>query len=142
MNAQSTSALTTSLSCSTNLKAAPSPLNLRTADCLALPYWSMETNAAQSGTVHVRKTNTHPMTVHVLVLTFLQTSVHSLMSLLCALGRCSMFPDLNVITFDGNSVAIYKAASYIVTQLPNETISILVQECPADSESNVSQYLT
>ncbi|XP_039991611.1 otogelin [Xiphias gladius] len=49
--------------------------------------------------------------------------------------RCSMFPDLNVITFDGNSVAIYKAASYIVTQLPNETVSVLVQECPADSES-------
>uniref|UniRef100_A0A3B4YDQ7 Otogelin n=1 Tax=Seriola lalandi dorsalis TaxID=1841481 RepID=A0A3B4YDQ7_SERLL len=44
--------------------------------------------------------------------------------------RCSMFPDLNVITFDGNSVAIYKAASYIVTQLPNETVSVLVQECP------------
>ncbi|XP_060900124.1 otogelin [Labrus mixtus] len=49
--------------------------------------------------------------------------------------RCSMFPDLNVITFDGNSVAIYKAASYVVTQLPNETVSILVQECPADSDS-------
>ncbi|XP_069037970.1 otogelin [Lepisosteus oculatus] len=43
--------------------------------------------------------------------------------------RCSVFPDLNVITFDGNSVAIYKAASYIVTQLPNETVSIQVQEC-------------
>ena len=53
-----------------------------------------------------------------------------------------MFPDLNVITFDGNSVAIYKAASYIVTQLPNETVSVLVQECPADSESPVSQYHT
>ncbi|KAI3377328.1 hypothetical protein L3Q82_008531, partial [Scortum barcoo] len=51
--------------------------------------------------------------------------------------RCSMFPDLNVITFDGNSVAIYKAASYIVTQLPNETVTVLVQECPADSESPV-----
>uniref|UniRef100_A0A8C9VDF4 Otogelin n=1 Tax=Scleropages formosus TaxID=113540 RepID=A0A8C9VDF4_SCLFO len=38
--------------------------------------------------------------------------------------RCSVFPDLNVITFDGNSVAIYKAASYIVSQLPNETVSI------------------
>uniref|UniRef100_A0A665WSA5 Otogelin n=1 Tax=Echeneis naucrates TaxID=173247 RepID=A0A665WSA5_ECHNA len=44
--------------------------------------------------------------------------------------RCSMFPDLNIITFDGNSVAIFKAASYIVTQLPNETVSVLVQECP------------
>ncbi|KAM9408251.1 otogelin [Pholidichthys leucotaenia] len=49
--------------------------------------------------------------------------------------RCSMFPDLNVITLDGNSFAIYKAASYIVTQLPNETVSVLVQECPADSQS-------
>ncbi|KAG9352436.1 hypothetical protein JZ751_020850, partial [Albula glossodonta] len=43
--------------------------------------------------------------------------------------RCSVFPDLNVITFDGNSVAIYKAASYIATELPNETVSIQVQEC-------------
>ncbi|KAM3877462.1 otogelin [Diretmus argenteus] len=51
--------------------------------------------------------------------------------------RCSIFPDLNVITFDGNSVAIYKAASYIVTQLPNETVSVLVQECPAESESTL-----
>ncbi|XP_061101225.1 otogelin [Conger conger] len=43
--------------------------------------------------------------------------------------RCSLFPDLNVITFDGNSVAIFKAASYIVTKLPDETVSIQVQEC-------------
>ena len=52
-----------------------------------------------------------------------------------------MFPDLNVITFDGNSVAIYKAASYIVTQLLNETVSVLIQECPADSESQVSDIV-
>ncbi|XP_068431508.1 otogelin [Clinocottus analis] len=51
--------------------------------------------------------------------------------------RCTMFPDLNLITFDGNSVAVYKAASYIVTQLSNETVSVLVQECPADSQSPV-----
>ncbi|KAJ8340070.1 hypothetical protein SKAU_G00347030 [Synaphobranchus kaupii] len=43
--------------------------------------------------------------------------------------RCSVFPDLNIITFDGSSVAIYKAASYIVTKLPDETVSIQVQEC-------------
>lgn len=49
-----------------------------------------------------------------------------------------MFPDLNVITFDGNSVAIYKAASYVVAKLPNETVTVLVQECPADGESPVS----
>ncbi|XP_038123894.1 otogelin [Cyprinodon tularosa] len=48
--------------------------------------------------------------------------------------RCSIFPDLNVITFDGDSFAVFKAASYIVTQLPNETLSVLIQECPADSE--------
>uniref|UniRef100_A0A3Q2T3Y8 Otogelin n=1 Tax=Fundulus heteroclitus TaxID=8078 RepID=A0A3Q2T3Y8_FUNHE len=48
--------------------------------------------------------------------------------------RCSMFPDLNVITFDGDSFAVFKAASYVVTQLPNETLSVLIQECPADSE--------
>lgn len=53
-----------------------------------------------------------------------------------------MFPDLNVITFDGNSVAIYKAATFIVTQLPNETVSVLVQECPADSQSPVSKCHT
>uniref|UniRef100_A0A8D3CQY1 Otogelin n=1 Tax=Scophthalmus maximus TaxID=52904 RepID=A0A8D3CQY1_SCOMX len=46
--------------------------------------------------------------------------------------RCSVFPDLSVITFDGSSVAVYKAASYIVSQLPNETVSVVVQECPAD----------
>ncbi|XP_072554297.1 otogelin [Paramormyrops kingsleyae] len=43
--------------------------------------------------------------------------------------RCSVFPDLNVITFDGNSVGVYKAASYVVSQLPNETVSIQVREC-------------
>ncbi|CAL8243638.1 unnamed protein product [Lota lota] len=54
--------------------------------------------------------------------------------------RCSVFPDLNIITFDGNSVAIYKAASYIVTQLPNETVSVLVQECPADPDTLVWNF--
>ncbi|KAJ7994558.1 hypothetical protein DPEC_G00250710 [Dallia pectoralis] len=49
--------------------------------------------------------------------------------------RCSVFPDLNVITFDGNSVAVFKAALYIVSQLPNETVSVTVQECPAASDS-------
>ncbi|XP_028291224.1 otogelin isoform X1 [Gouania willdenowi] len=49
--------------------------------------------------------------------------------------RCSLFPDLNIITLDGNSVALFKAASYVVSQLPNETISVLVQECPTDSDT-------
>ncbi|XP_054587778.2 otogelin [Nothobranchius furzeri] len=56
--------------------------------------------------------------------------------------RCSMYPDLNVITFDGNSFAIYKAASYIVSQLLNEMLSVLIQECPADSESPLTWNFT
>lgn len=53
-----------------------------------------------------------------------------------------MFPDLNVITFDGDSFAIFKAASYIVTQLPNETLSVLIQECPAESELPVRNIIS
>nr|XP_055062769.1 otogelin isoform X3 [Misgurnus anguillicaudatus] len=54
--------------------------------------------------------------------------------------RCSVFPDLNVITFDGNSVAVYKAALYVVTQLPNETVSILVQECSGADDTLVWNF--
>ncbi|XP_036439819.1 otogelin isoform X3 [Colossoma macropomum] len=54
--------------------------------------------------------------------------------------RCSVFPDLNVVTFDGNNVAIYKAASYVVTQLPNETVSILVQECHSSDNTLVWNF--
>lgn len=56
MNAQSTSASTTSSYCSTNPRAAPSLQSLQTAACSALPSRSMETSAVLSGTVHVRKT--------------------------------------------------------------------------------------
>lgn len=49
--------------------------------------------------------------------------------MLMCVGRCSVFPDISVVTFDGNSVALYKAAAYVVTQLMNETVTILVQEC-------------
>ncbi|XP_066510116.1 otogelin-like [Hoplias malabaricus] len=49
--------------------------------------------------------------------------------------RCSVFPDLNVVTFDGNNVAMYKAASYIITKIPNETVSILVQDCPSSDNT-------
>ncbi|XP_056591424.1 otogelin [Triplophysa dalaica] len=54
--------------------------------------------------------------------------------------RCSVFPDLNVITFDGNSVAVFKAALFVVTQLPNETISILVQECSGPDDTLVWNF--
>ncbi|KAI2662538.1 Otogelin [Labeo rohita] len=54
--------------------------------------------------------------------------------------RCSVFPDLNLITFDGKSVAIYKAALYVVTRLPNETVSILVQECSGPDDTLVWNF--
>ncbi|KAI4881043.1 hypothetical protein NFI96_008514 [Prochilodus magdalenae] len=54
--------------------------------------------------------------------------------------RCSVFPDLNIVTFDGNNVGIYKAASYVVTRLPNETVSILVQECHSSDNTFVWNF--
>uniref|UniRef100_A0A8C0Y8X1 Otogelin n=1 Tax=Cyprinus carpio carpio TaxID=630221 RepID=A0A8C0Y8X1_CYPCA len=50
--------------------------------------------------------------------------------------RCSVFPDLNLITFDGKSVAIYKAALYVVAQLPNETVMLFM--CPFLNRKNIS----
>ncbi|XP_062845430.1 otogelin [Trichomycterus rosablanca] len=54
--------------------------------------------------------------------------------------RCSVFPDLNVITFDGNNVAVYKAATYVVAQFQNETISILVQDCHNSDNKHVWNF--
>ena len=46
-------------------------------------------------------------------------------------GRCSVMSDLRVITFDGNNVALYDNGSYILVQLPRETIIGTVEKCPA-----------
>ncbi|KAM9494299.1 otogelin [Clarias gariepinus] len=54
--------------------------------------------------------------------------------------RCSVFPDINVVTFDGNNVALYKAAAYVVTQLMNETITIFVQECNSSDSTLVWNF--
>ncbi|XP_069481476.1 otogelin [Ambystoma mexicanum] len=43
--------------------------------------------------------------------------------------RCSIFSDLSFVTFDGNHMALFKEASYIVNQNQNETITIQVMEC-------------
>ncbi|KAK7929826.1 hypothetical protein WMY93_006221 [Mugilogobius chulae] len=53
----------------------------------------------------------------------------------CCPQSLLVVPDLSVITFDGNSVAVFKAASYVITELQNETLSVSVQECGADSSS-------
>ncbi|XP_047680134.1 otogelin isoform X6 [Prionailurus viverrinus] len=43
--------------------------------------------------------------------------------------RCSIFPDLSFITFDGSHVALFKEAIYILTQSPNEMVTVHVLDC-------------
>uniref|UniRef100_A0A8C8SMQ0 Otogelin n=1 Tax=Pelusios castaneus TaxID=367368 RepID=A0A8C8SMQ0_9SAUR len=43
--------------------------------------------------------------------------------------RCTFFSDLSFITFDGNHLALFKEASYILSQTQDETISIHVLDC-------------
>ncbi|XP_061466225.1 otogelin isoform X9 [Rhineura floridana] len=43
--------------------------------------------------------------------------------------RCTLFSDLSFITFDGHHLALFKEASYIVSQTQDETISIHISDC-------------
>ncbi|XP_012412723.1 otogelin [Trichechus manatus latirostris] len=43
--------------------------------------------------------------------------------------RCSIFPDLSFITFDGSHVALFKEAIYILSQSPEEMITVHVLDC-------------
>uniref|UniRef100_A0AAX7TJP8 Otogelin-like n=1 Tax=Astatotilapia calliptera TaxID=8154 RepID=A0AAX7TJP8_ASTCA len=43
--------------------------------------------------------------------------------------RCTVMSDLRVITFDGNNVALYDNGSYILVNLPRETIIGTVEKC-------------
>uniref|UniRef100_A0A8B9E9V5 Otogelin n=1 Tax=Anser cygnoides TaxID=8845 RepID=A0A8B9E9V5_ANSCY len=43
--------------------------------------------------------------------------------------RCTIFSDLSVVTYDGNHLALFKEASYIVSQTQDETISIHILDC-------------
>ncbi|GAB1292113.1 Otogelin [Apodemus speciosus] len=47
----------------------------------------------------------------------------------CVGGRCSIFPDLSFVTFDGSHAALFKEAVYILSQSPDETISVHVLDC-------------
>lgn len=44
-------------------------------------------------------------------------------------GRCSIFPDLSFVTFDGSHAALFKEAIYILSQSPNEMITVHVLDC-------------
>uniref|UniRef100_A0A452VGL5 Otogelin n=1 Tax=Ursus maritimus TaxID=29073 RepID=A0A452VGL5_URSMA len=43
--------------------------------------------------------------------------------------RCSIFPDLSFVTFDGSHVALFKEAIYILTQSPKEMVTVHVLDC-------------
>uniref|UniRef100_A0A8D2ZLD4 Otogelin-like n=1 Tax=Scophthalmus maximus TaxID=52904 RepID=A0A8D2ZLD4_SCOMX len=43
--------------------------------------------------------------------------------------RCTVMSDLRVITFDGNNVALYDNGSYILVNLPSESIIGTVEKC-------------
>ncbi|XP_021496031.1 otogelin [Meriones unguiculatus] len=43
--------------------------------------------------------------------------------------RCSVFPDLSFVTFDGSHAALFKEAIYVLSQSPDEIISVHVLDC-------------
>nr|XP_044609024.1 LOW QUALITY PROTEIN: otogelin [Equus asinus] len=43
--------------------------------------------------------------------------------------RCSIFPDLSFVTFDGSHVALFKEAIYILSQSPDEIVTVHVLDC-------------
>ncbi|XP_037696228.1 otogelin isoform X3 [Choloepus didactylus] len=43
--------------------------------------------------------------------------------------RCSIFPDLSFVTFDGSHGALFKEAIYILSQSPDEMVTVHVLDC-------------
>eukprot|EP00069_Balaena_mysticetus_P000779 bmy_03611T0 len=43
--------------------------------------------------------------------------------------RCSVFPDLSFVTFDGSHVALFKEAIYILSRSPDEMVTVHVLDC-------------
>ncbi|KAM6437973.1 otogelin-like protein [Liasis olivaceus] len=50
--------------------------------------------------------------------------------------QCSILSELSIITFDGNNVALYKVASYILVKLPTEIIVAHIEKCPTNQSTN------
>uniref|UniRef100_A0A8D0GHF9 Otogelin like n=1 Tax=Sphenodon punctatus TaxID=8508 RepID=A0A8D0GHF9_SPHPU len=46
--------------------------------------------------------------------------------------QCSVLSELSIITFDGNNIALYNAASYILVKLPTEIIVAHIEKCPTN----------
>ncbi|XP_074859807.1 otogelin-like protein [Carettochelys insculpta] len=50
--------------------------------------------------------------------------------------QCSVLSELSIITFDGNNIALYNMASYILVKLPEEIIVAHIEKCPANRSAN------
>ncbi|XP_008935404.1 PREDICTED: otogelin [Merops nubicus] len=55
--------------------------------------------------------------------------------------RCTIFSDLSIVTYDGNHLALFKEASYIVSQTQDETITVHVLDCRTSNTSSTSLCL-
>ncbi|KFV03771.1 Otogelin, partial [Tauraco erythrolophus] len=55
--------------------------------------------------------------------------------------RCTIFSDLSVVTYDGNHLALFKEASYIVSQTRDETITVHVLDCRTSNSNSTSLCL-
>ncbi|NXH72070.1 OTOG protein, partial [Hydrobates tethys] len=55
--------------------------------------------------------------------------------------RCTIFSDLSIVTYDGNHLALFKAASYVVSQTRDETITIHVLDCRTSNSNSTSLCL-
>ncbi|KFV49306.1 Otogelin, partial [Tyto alba] len=55
--------------------------------------------------------------------------------------RCTIFSDLSIVTYDGNHLALFKEASYVVSQTQDETITIHVLDCRMNNSNSTSLCL-
>ncbi|XP_074950764.1 otogelin [Phalacrocorax aristotelis] len=55
--------------------------------------------------------------------------------------RCTIFSDLSIVTYDGNHLALFKEASYVVSQTRDETITIDVLDCRMSNSNSTSLCL-
>uniref|UniRef100_A0A8C3RTT7 Otogelin like n=1 Tax=Chelydra serpentina TaxID=8475 RepID=A0A8C3RTT7_CHESE len=52
--------------------------------------------------------------------------------------QCSVLSELSIITFDGNNIALYNMASYILVKLPGEIIVAHIEKCPTNRGNGAS----
>ncbi|NWS65848.1 OTOG protein, partial [Crotophaga sulcirostris] len=55
--------------------------------------------------------------------------------------RCTIFSDLSIVTYDGSHLALFKEASYVVSQTQDETITIHVLDCGMSNSNSASLCL-